>query len=196
MTILYIGSYVDVSPLKLFAPLGVSKFVYVDQCPGDALNYFAWQNPKRNMLKKFQSNMRQMGFQVTTLLQQSIWTFHLQHLQYGQVIVSYHTNTMFPEQASDQLKEEMKQCSVLYIRGFWPCYNKVVEWSPIKLIFVQTSALNSFYLQLSREIDGKTKEQVLAKTRFVCDHQLIRIPWPYKDDLDMVAHELANQSII
>lgn len=127
MDVLYIGAYIDITPLLLLKT--ATNFCYIDQCPNDILGARGFSLSSRGekithyddtMFKSFIRKIRKAGFcivdQQTTDTQ---WLFRLSNKE-KVFTLTYYVNIVFPNVSDTKVWEDIRKCSVLYISGYNP----------------------------------------------------------------------------
>ena len=138
LQLLYIGSYTDIAPFRLFPY--VTRFVFVDQCPDDKRKHFGFladgkPTHQKNMYTTLRKNMRQSGFRVTNHVHktQYLWTFHIEDVSGKRepFVLDYFVNTIFPEAMiiseinnpphhHPSLRNAIESSYILYLCGYMP----------------------------------------------------------------------------
>jgi hypothetical protein len=134
MSLLYLGSFDDVLPIKYFHD--VKTFIYVDQCPENTNGCFGFYDNVScpvfvfDLYQKFLENLERAGISFSKhTMKNNKWSIFLDD---GRVIY-YYVNTCFPNK---DIQYEIETAQILYISGWHPPITELHNLKYLEKIFV------------------------------------------------------------
>jgi hypothetical protein len=131
-TLLYVGSYLDCSPLRLYPE--IHDFLYVDQAPENSTCHWGYTEKDgpiylKNFGRDFQRNLKKMGCCILSAeISDKSWMFTLQ-LQGKIKTLIYLINTVFPSVESEHLAL-LLPCTILFVKGYIPLIKDCINLAP------------------------------------------------------------------